>query len=126
MATEVASPPAAAVEVYPPPERVQKGAAVTSMEQYREMYERSLRDPEVGRERWSQESSRHPSLGQPPLEPPKPAHFRPLPVAGLLERADGTFSLEQEVGQRRELSQVSAAVMPAARPPALSSLLPRV
>ncbi|KAL4422637.1 hypothetical protein ABPG75_008834 [Micractinium tetrahymenae] len=46
MATELASPPAAAVEVYPPPERVQKGAAVTSMEQYREMYERSLKDPE--------------------------------------------------------------------------------
>lgn len=73
MATEVASPPAAAVKVYAPPDRVQKGAAVSSMEQYREMYGRSLQDPEVGRAHWRWESRRHPPPH--PLDPFNPPVF---------------------------------------------------
>lgn len=98
MATEMARPPAGAVECYPPPERVQNGAAVASMEQYREMYESSMRDPEVRGlpERWKTKG--HSWQDEGPRNRPKPATWS---CAGLLGQADGAFPLAQEVGQRR-------------------------
>lgn len=73
--------------VYDPPAHVVKGAHVSSMEQYKEMYDRSLKDPEV------RPSAPHTTRASPAAAPAAPAltvtnaraaNCRP-PPAGFLE-----------------------------------------
>lgn len=83
--------------VYEPPAAVQKGAHVKSMEEYRELYDRSLNDPEVSGDGWQRRGfaglglqwTPPPAADEEQRRLPNPARLVPtsFPSAGLLGRA---------------------------------------